>query len=79
MEIWCEAVLDGFVLHYYLHAEPAAALPTEPAAALAAIAAMNKDRRVAGKEMSFEVKAVLEGGREIGDPAVVAGQVAEHG
>lgn len=67
MEIWCEEVLDGFVLHYYLHAEPA-----EPFADFAAIAEANKQRRVAGKEMSFEVKAVLERGREVGGPAAPA-------
>ncbi len=69
MEIWCEKVLDGFVLHYYLHAEPAAPWPAEPAAAVAAIAEANKRRRIAGKEMSFEVKALLEADREIGGPA----------
>ncbi|WP_448221325.1 hypothetical protein [Gordonia iterans] len=69
MEIWCEAVLDGFVLHYYLHAEPTRPLPSEPAAAMAEVAELNKQRRVAGKEMSFEVKALLEGDREIGGPA----------
>ncbi|MFZ2509562.1 MAG: hypothetical protein WAW85_00515 [Gordonia sp. (in: high G+C Gram-positive bacteria)] len=69
MEIWCEAVLDGFVLHYYLHADPTTPWPSEPAAAMAAIADANKQRRVAGKQMSFEVKALLEAGREIGGPA----------
>lgn len=69
MEIWCEEVLDGFVLHYYLHAEPARGLPADPAAAMAEAAALNKARRVAGKEMSFEVKALLERDREVGGPA----------
>ncbi|MEZ5213115.1 MULTISPECIES: hypothetical protein [unclassified Gordonia (in: high G+C Gram-positive bacteria)] len=69
MEIWCEEVLDGFVLHYYLHGEPTTPLPADPAAAMAAIAEANKQRRVAGKEMSFQVKALLEGDREIGGPA----------
>lgn len=69
MEIWCEEVLDGFVLHYYLHAEPTAPLPTEPAAALSAVADLNKKYRVAGKEMSFQVKDLLEGSREVGGPA----------
>lgn len=79
MEIWCEPVLDGFVLHYYLHAEPTRPLPAEPAAALAAIAEANKVRRVAGKEMSFEVKALLEGDREIGGPAVAAPEAVPGG
>lgn len=72
MEIWCEEVLDGFVLHYFLHAEPVVALPSDPAAAMAAAAELNKARRVAGKEMSFEVKALLEGDREVGGPAASA-------
>lgn len=69
MEIWCEEVLDGFVLHYYLHAESTTPWPSDPAAAMAAIAEVNKQRRVAGKEMSFDVKSLLERGREIGGPA----------
>ncbi len=69
MEIWNEKCMDGFVLHYYLHAEPVAPLPTEPAAWLAEVAELNRLRRVAGKVMAFEVKALLEGSREIGGPA----------
>lgn len=72
MEIWCEEVLDGFVLHYYLHAEPVTALPSDPKVAGPLIAELNKHRRVAGKEMSFQVKALLEGDREIGGPATAA-------
>ena len=72
MEIWCESVLDGFVLHYYLHAEPVAQLPADPAELGRYLAAANKDRRVGGKEMSFEVKSRLEAGREVGGPAVPA-------
>ncbi|MDL9937376.1 hypothetical protein QSJ18_11530 [Gordonia sp. ABSL1-1] len=72
MEIWCEAVLDGFVLHYFLHAEPVASLPDAPEARADVLAEANKFRRVAGKVMSFEVKDRLEAGREIGAPAVTA-------
>lgn len=79
MEIWCEEVLDGFVLHFYMHAEPVADLPSEPAAALAAAAALNKQYRVRGKEMSFQVKDLLEGGREIGGPAVNDEEAATFG
>ncbi|MFT3662010.1 MAG: hypothetical protein QM809_11575 [Gordonia sp. (in: high G+C Gram-positive bacteria)] len=79
MEIWCEPALDGFVLHYYLHGEPTRPLPDDPAEAMALIAELNKRRRVAGKEMSFEVKAVLEGDREIGAPATGAGGEAGRG
>ncbi|MFT3715484.1 MAG: hypothetical protein QM774_05915 [Gordonia sp. (in: high G+C Gram-positive bacteria)] len=72
MEIWCEPVLDGFVLHYYLHAEPSAPLPADPAECAAYLAEANKQRRVAGKEMSFECKSIAEAGREIGGPAAAA-------
>ncbi|MFT4086060.1 MAG: hypothetical protein QM658_02725 [Gordonia sp. (in: high G+C Gram-positive bacteria)] len=69
MEIWCEAVMDGFVLHYYLHGEPTTALPAAGAERFAALAELNRLRRVAGKEMSFDVKRLVEGDREVGGPA----------
>ena len=65
MEIWCQPVLDGFVLHYFLHAEP-----TGGAAGRAG--AENHRRRVAGRRMSTEVKRRLESGRAAGEPAVGA-------
>jgi hypothetical protein len=58
MEVWLEPALDGVILHYFLHAEPARPV-RDPAAA-------NRARRVAGKRMSFEVKAQLEAGRPAG-------------
>lgn len=76
MEIWNEAVLDGFVLHYFLHGEPTGPLPDErgddPQARFEALAEENKRRRVAGKDMSFEVKRRLEEGRHVGGPAIPA-------
>ena len=77
MEIWCEPVLDGFVLHHFMHGEPTGDLPAEPAARGVALAEYNRLRRVAGKVMSFEVKDILEGDREIGGPA--AGVLDESG
>lgn len=62
MEIWCQPLLDGFVLHYFLHAEPAADERGRPGAE-------NHRRRVAGRRMSTEVKRRLEAGRAAGDPA----------
>ena len=62
MEIWLEPVLDGVVLHYFLHAEPAG----DPAALN--LAALNHRRRVAGKRMAFEVKNSLEATRPVGAP-----------
>ncbi len=76
MELWCEKRLDGFILHYYLHAEPAHGLPSDPRARMDSIAELNRVRRVAGKKMAFEVKSVLEGSREPGAPAVPAEAVA---
>ena len=61
MEIWLEPVLDGVLLHYFLHAEPAGG-----AGAGTAGAAMNHQRRVAGKRMAFEVKNTLEAPRPVG-------------
>ncbi len=58
MEVWLEPALDGVILHYFLHAEPAGPV-ADPARA-------NRDRRVSGKRMAFEVKAELEAGRAAG-------------
>ena len=60
MEVWLEKVLDGVILHYFLHAEPQPALP------VGKLAAATRARRVAGKNMSFEVKSRLESGRPAG-------------
>ncbi|MEV5650122.1 polyketide cyclase / dehydrase and lipid transport [Nocardia sp. NPDC052254] len=62
MEVWLEPSLDGVILHYFMHAEPPVA-QTLPARTLMAA---NRSRRVAGKKMSFEVKARLEAGRPAG-------------
>ncbi|RJO69093.1 polyketide cyclase / dehydrase and lipid transport [Nocardia panacis] len=62
MEVWLEPALDGVILHYFLHAEPAPPRPMTPRQQLAA----NRARRVAGKDMAFEVKARLEAGRPAG-------------
>ena len=65
MEIWLEPMLDGVILHYFLHAEPAgAAAGTWPRSNLAKI---THHRRVAGKRMSFEIKNELEAARPGGD------------
>ena len=64
MEIWLEPVLDGVLLHYFLHAEPTGAAAWE--LAKMNLATMNHRRRVAGKAMAFEVKQTLEAGRPVG-------------
>jgi hypothetical protein len=64
MEVWLEPVLDGVVLHYFLHAEPAAAAAWQ--LARMNLPKMNHRRRVAGKNMAFEVKSTLEASRPVG-------------
>lgn len=64
MEIWLESVLDGVILHYFLHAEPSGASAHD--LAKMDLPKMVHRRRVAGKKMSFEIKAELEAGRPVG-------------
>ena len=66
MEVWLEPSLDGVILHYFLHAEPSRRATSGPAAMRELLAA-NRARRVAGKRMSFEIKARLEAGRAAGE------------
>ena len=72
MEVWLEPMmdgLDGVVLHYFLHAEPTG-IPAWQLAKLN-LAKMTHRRRVAGKNMAFEVKATLERSRPVGVSPVV--------
>lgn len=64
MEVWLEKALDGVILHYFLHAEPSGAAAWQ--LAKMNLAKMNHRRRVAGKDMAFEVKRTLEAGRPVG-------------
>ena len=64
MEVWLEPLLDGVLLHYFLHAEPSGAAAWQ--LARMNLAAMTHRRRVAGKKMAFEVKAELERSRPVG-------------
>ena len=64
MEIWLEPSLDGALLHYFLHAEPSGVSARQLAGMK--LARMTHRRRVAGKEMAFEVKATLERSRPVG-------------
>ncbi|GAA1105160.1 hypothetical protein TTY48_02970 [Tsukamurella sp. TY48] len=63
-EIWIEPHLDGSLVHYFLHAEPAA--PMTPEQIVAEVAA----RRVRGHEVMFDLKFTAEDGRVLGGPAV---------
>jgi len=64
MEIWLQPMLDGVVLHYFLHAEPTGVAAGRRAGMN--LAAMNHRRRVAGKRMAFEIKNTLEATRPVG-------------
>ena len=64
MEIWLEPSFDGVILHYFLHAEPSGVAAWQ--LAKMNLAKMNHKRRVAGKNMAFEVKRTLEEARPVG-------------
>ncbi|KDF01790.1 hypothetical protein Y900_023385 [Mycolicibacterium aromaticivorans JS19b1 = JCM 16368] len=64
MEIWLEPVLDGVLLHYFLHAEPSGVAAWQ--LAKMNFAKLTHRRRVAGKRMAFEVKSTLEASRPVG-------------
>lgn len=64
MEVWLEPMLDGVILNYFLHAEPAGVSAWQ--LARMNLAKRNHHRRVAGKEMAFEVKRTLEASRPVG-------------
>lgn len=66
MEVWLEPVMDGTIVHYFLHAEPTGVAPH--AVASLDLAGMNHARRLAGKTMTFELKRQLEAGRPAGEP-----------
>lgn len=65
MEFWLEPELDGTIVHYFLHAEPAGTVTADgPSPDLAG---MNHARRLAGKVVTFEAKRQLEAGRPAGE------------
>ncbi|KAA1252222.1 polyketide cyclase / dehydrase and lipid transport [Mycobacterium simiae] len=69
MEIWLEPSMNGVVLHYFLHAEPTGVAAWQ--LARMNLAKMTHRRRVAGKNMAFEVKMTLEQARPVGVSPVV--------
>ena len=71
MEVWLEPVLDGTVLHYFLHAQ----VPDGSAAELLGAA---RRRRPAAKSMAFELKAEMEAGRPAGEPPVARADRVGH-
>ncbi len=67
MEVWLEPMrdgLEGVVLHYFLHAEPTGLAAWQ--LAKLNLAKVVHRRRVAGKNMAFELKATLERSRPTG-------------
>jgi hypothetical protein len=64
MEIWLEPMLDGVLLHYFLHTEPTGVAAWQ--LSKMNLAKMIHERRVAGKRMAFEIKATLEAARPVG-------------
>jgi len=69
MEIWLEPLLDGVVLHYFVHAEPTGVAAWQ--LAKLNLAKMTHRRRVAAKKMAFEVKRTAERSRPVGVSPVV--------
>ncbi|NLG54688.1 MAG: polyketide cyclase / dehydrase and lipid transport [Rhodococcus sp.] len=65
MEVWLEPVMDGAIVHYFMHAEPTG-VAAEDVGKLD-LAALNRQRRVQGKQMSFQIKSQLEAGRAAGE------------
>ncbi|MCE5291674.1 MAG: polyketide cyclase / dehydrase and lipid transport [Nocardiaceae bacterium] len=65
MEVWLEPMLDGVIVHYFVHAEPTST-PVN-------LVALNRKYRVSGKEMSFELKKEIEAGRPAGIPPAPVG------
>lgn len=61
MEVWLEPVLDGTVVHHFLHAD-------RPALALRDVPAQVHVRRLQAKQVAFELKRTLEAGRPAGEP-----------
>lgn len=64
MEIWLQPMLDGVLLHYFLHTEPSGAAAWQ--LAKMNLVKMTHQRRVAGKRMAFEIKTELERARPVG-------------
>ncbi|MEV4314449.1 polyketide cyclase / dehydrase and lipid transport [Actinocrispum sp. NPDC049592] len=62
MEVWCEPMLDGTLLHYFLRADPAQ--PMTPREAMREV----HRRQLAAKTIAFDLKTVLEDGRRPGCP-----------
>ena len=72
-------MLDGVILHYFLHAEPHGC--ERRGGGPDGRGEADHRRRVAGKRMSFEIKNELEAGRPVGSAptALISGRSAGEG
>ncbi|MUM18634.1 polyketide cyclase / dehydrase and lipid transport [Mycobacterium sp. CBMA271] len=68
MEVWLQPVLDGAIVHYFLHAEPSGASAAQ--VAKLNLAKLNHARRIVGKRFAFGIKQQLEATRPIGESRV---------
>ena len=62
MEVWLEPTLDGTLLHYFLRADPAEGVAARPRD----LVKETLRRQRAAKRIAFELKEILEDGREPG-------------
>jgi hypothetical protein len=68
MEVWCEPMLDGTLLHYYLRATPADGAGHPLTLGPRELARVYDERARAAKAIALDLKDVLEDGRRPGVP-----------
>lgn len=68
MEVWCERVMDGTVLHYFLRATPADPAGTPRHLTPRALMKERERRAHAAKVIALDLKEILEDGRRPGVP-----------
>jgi hypothetical protein len=64
MEVWLEPHGDGVIVHYYLRADPPAGADPSPRAAVREV----RRRALRAKQVFWQLKDELEGGRAAGEP-----------
>lgn len=72
MEVWCEQVMDGTVLHYYLRATPSEMAAGTKTLTPREVQAQYVRRAKAAKAIALGLKDSLEDGREPGTPPTVS-------
>ncbi|ANY09688.1 polyketide cyclase / dehydrase and lipid transport [Pseudonocardia sp. HH130630-07] len=71
MEVWCEEVLDGTVLHFFLRAEPGPGSRAARSRRLGRAESVRRHREF--KAHAFALKRRLEAGRPAGVPPLAGG------